>query len=138
MPTKDFLISCLSKEQFAPNGSFDKGSINFLAELLVSFIQKVKKGQVFLVVVLDGKNHETIGRLPPYWGRKEASGLGEESYQREEVGVTVLEAGAVGGGVGVPVAVAVGRVAHGEVVLLGGAVGGAKPTVLVPVTRILR
>ena len=66
LPTKDFLISCLSKEQFAPNGSFDKGSINFLAELLVSFIQKVKKGQVFLVVVLDGKNHETIERLPPY------------------------------------------------------------------------
>ena len=55
MPTKDFLISCLSKEQFVPNGSFDKGSINFLAELLISFIQKVKKGQVFLVVVLDGK-----------------------------------------------------------------------------------
>ena len=44
------------------------------------------------------------------------------THQREEVGVTVLEAGAVGGGVGVPVG---GRgVAHGEGCLLG-AVGGA-------------
>ena len=40
--------------------------------------------------------------------------------------MTVLEAGAVGGGVGVPVAVAVGRVAHGDEGLLG-AVGGAVP-----------
>ena len=47
------------------------------------------------------------------------------AHQREEVGVTVLEAGAVGGGVGVPVAVAVGRVAHGDEGLLGSAVGGA-------------
>ena len=47
-----------------------------------------------------------------------------DAHQREEVGVTVLEAGAVGGGVGVPVAVAVGRVAHGDEGLLG-AVGGA-------------
>ena len=39
--------------------------------------------------------------------------------------MTVLEAGAVGGGVGVPVAVAVGRVAHGDEGLLGSAVGGA-------------
>ena len=57
-------------------------------------------------------------------GRKEAppGPRPGDAHQREEVGVTVLEAGAVGGGVGVPVG---GRgVAHGEGCLLG-AVGGA-------------
>ena len=60
-------------------------------------------------------------------GRKEAppGPRPGDAHQREEVGVTVLEAGAVGGGVGVPVAVAVGRVAHGDEGLLGSAVGGA-------------
>ena len=51
--------------------------------------------------------------------------------------MTVLEAGAVGGGVGVPVAVAVGRVAHGEVGLPWRGVEGDLPTVLTPKDTIL-
>ena len=59
------------------------------------------------------------------------------THQREEVGVTVLEAGAVGGGVGVPVAVAVGRVAHGEVGLLGALEGAVAAAGRVPDDSIL-
>ena len=72
-----------------------------------------------------GRNPSARGTRPKRGPRGPGGPRPEDAHQREEVGVTVLEAGAVGGGVGVPVAVAVGRVAHGEVGLLGALEGGA-------------
>ena len=60
-----------------------------------------------------GRNPSARGTRPKRGPRGPGGPRPEDAHQREEVGVTVLEAGAVGGGVGVPVAVAVGRVAHG-------------------------